>query len=192
MSETYFSFLGSLETSLLTARTAMGLVTIFSSQRPPQSFAWISSWEGRDILVPTEALPPSLPAIITLVAIERDFPSRYRKRDDSLSKCWARLPVLLLQVGEFQTECINGTVSPRAQSPKGSPPPTAVSGSLAFKAHPHQESAKSPHLPGMPQTSPVLFLWDSTAAVWKVPRAALPRPGCQKDEPRQTYGHAAQ
>lgn len=32
----------------------------------------------------------------------------------------------------------------RAQSPRGSLPPTAVSGSFAFKAHPHQESAKSP------------------------------------------------
>lgn len=35
-------------------------------------------------------------------------------------------------------------MSPIAQSPRGSPPPTAVLGSLAFKAHPRQESAKSP------------------------------------------------
>lgn len=63
----------------------------------------------------------------------------------------------------------------KSPGPWGVPstPPTAW-GSLAYKAHPNQESANSP-LPLVCSELPCdLFFQESKAAVWKAPRAAIP------------------
>lgn len=53
-------------------------------------------------------------------------------------------------------ELIN-TISPRAQASRESPLPPTVCSSLAYKAHPNQESADSPLPLHVLQTSPVIF-----------------------------------